>query len=785
MNGSNERTSNHIGENIPQIFGLEKVTGKAIYASDVTLPGMLYAAIKRSPMPHARIVGIDVSKASKLPGVVAIITANDVPRGLHGRGLLDTPILASGFVRYVGEPVAAVAADSYETALEAVELIEVELEELPAVFSVDESLKDNPPTVIHPKLNEYRRASSKLYRVKTLVSKPNVSAYQKIVLGDVEAAFRQADLIVEGKYSTSPVSHVQLEPTSIIAKMDNDGTLHVITSGQTPFRTRKELSDCLGIPEQKIRIIVPKNVGGGFGNRGAAVYEPLCAALAMHTNGRPVKLTLSRMEEFAASTSRHEAKIHIIDAVTNDARIIGRKITVVYNGGAYSVAGNVAVRNAVYAISSVYKIPNIFAEIYRVYTNRLQGGAFRGFGTTQVYWAIESHMDEIARKLKIDPIQLRKKNILKNGQKTCIGENLKDDTMDLCLEEFERKIRSKTLPQPPSSPSCRVGRGIAIAKHQCDVTYPNIAIVKINADSYVDLFVGSTDVGQGTFTGLAQIVADEFNISVNKVRIFASDTFVTPVATGSSGSRQLVQMGLAVAAACRDAKDKILKLAAKKLGISESSLYVSGAKIYSKNSNDVLITFDELLSPGPMGGDVFVEEGVIIGKGMFHSDVAELDPDTGQLSGDQAALDYTPVCASADVEVDIETGTLRVLDLLIVTDVGKAINPKLVEGQIHGGAWMGMSTTIWEFLFIENGRVLNPSLMDYLIASAAESPTVEAIALESGLGPGYAGSRSIGEIPILPIAPAIGNALADATGVRISDLPLTPEKVLNSLKYHK
>jgi CO/xanthine dehydrogenase Mo-binding subunit len=743
---------------------------------------MLHLALVRSTIPHGRILRIDDNQAEKMPGVVLVIKGQDVPKGLHGRGLLDTPIITTQHVRYIGDPVAAVIAESRETAIDAAEAVEIEYDSLPAVFDPEESMTERPSAIIHPDKPHYERSSSKLYKTNIPAQRPNVSAYQRIQHGDVENAFKRTSLIIEGVYTTAPLSHVQLEPTSVIAKAETDGSLTVITSGQTPFRTRKELSDSLGIPESNIRVISPKHVGGGFGNRGAAVYEPICAAAAMKTEGRPVKLVLSRWEELGTTTSRHSTKVWIRDALTKDGRIMARKLRVIYDGGAYSVAGNVAVRNALYAISSVYNIPNLSAEIFRVYTNKIQGGAFRGFGSTQVYWAIESQMDEIARHLNVDPLKLRSRNILRNGDRSCIGEVMNEDTMDFCLQRFSDWLRTKPKPVVRKEGSWVLGRGIAIAKHQCDTTFPNIALVRVSGDSTIDLLVGSTDVGQGTFTGLAQIVAEEFKIPIEKVRITPSDTFITPVAVGSSGSRQLVQMGQAVMAACQDAKKKILELASKALAVPEKRLSLENGNVYAKGSSGPSVRLNDLFSPGPMGGEFVKGEGLILGKGLFYSEIAEIDPATGQSSLEQVALDYTPICACVDVAVDRETGFIQVLNMWLALDIGKAINPALIEGQIQGGAWMGLSTTILEGLIMDNGQILNQTLMDYLVGTSIESSPIESLVLESGQGPGPMGARSLGELPILPIAPAIANAVRDATGARLKDLPLTPETVLKALK---
>jgi CO/xanthine dehydrogenase Mo-binding subunit len=770
---------NAVGQPLPQIFGLEKVTGRALFTIDLKLPGLLYAAVRHSEVPHARIKKIDVDKAVKLPGVEAVITGTDVPKGMHGRGLLDAPIMARDVIRYIGEPVAAVAATDYEKALEAVELIDVEYEALPAVFDPEESLSEKPSVIIHPQLYLYKRLTSMRYGVTLDPSRPNVSACQRIISGDVEAAFKEADVIVEGYYSTEPVSHVQLEPTSIIAKQEADGGITIITSGQTPFRTRRELSDCLCIPEQKIRVIAPRHIGGGFGNRGAPIYEPIVAALAMRTNGRPVKLTLTRMEEFSTTTVRHGAKIYIRDALSRDGKIKGRWMRVIYNGGAYSVAGTVAVKSAVHTISNMYNILNIRAEIYRVYTNQIQGGAFRGFGTSQVCWAIESQMDEDAEKLGIDPVEFRLINMLREGEKSCIGEVMVNDTTEACLKLLLDKLRENPLPIMDGS--WRVGRGVAIAKKQCDFTYPSVAIVKVSEDASVDLFIGTTDVGQGTLTGLAQIAAEEFGIELSKIRIVSSDTLLTPVSTGSSGSRQLVQMGLAVMQACRDAKSKILEIAAEKIGMPVSRLSLRNGVIYSIDGQE-LLSLRDLFIHGAMGGSMALGEGVIIGKGYFYHESIEVDPNTGSAIKPQIALDYTPVCVGADVGVNTETGEVKVLRLFIITDVGRAINPALVHGQLVGAAAMGVSITMLESVAVDHGRVINPTLMDYFVAGAQETPEIDVEILESGLGPGPYGARAVGEAPILPVSPAIANAVKNAVGVRIRELPITPEKVLRALR---
>jgi CO/xanthine dehydrogenase Mo-binding subunit len=764
---------------VSDLYGLEKVTG-ATYTYDFTLPNMLYIGLKRSPLPHAVIRHIDKSRAESLKGVAVVVTSEDVPKGLHGRGLLDTPIFARGKVRYIGEPVAAVAAGSIDLALAAVELIEVDYEPLPALFDVKEALSNKTRIVVHEDVSSYKRLRSKLYRVVHDPSKPNISALQKIRFGDVEEAFKKADLVISNTYTTAPAQHAQLEPTSIVGKQLPDGSIAIYTSGQTPFRARKEIADALEMPEQKIRVIVPKHVGGGFGNRGAAVYEPVVAALALKTKGRPVKLTLTRLEDLMYTTVRHQALIEVSDAVARDGCILGRAMTIVYNGGAYSVAGNVVVRNAIYSISSVYHIPNIKADIYRVYTNQVQGGAFRGFGSPQIYWAIESQIDEIARKLSMNPLDIRLKNILRDGDMSCIGEKIEGDTMDLCINKLKEIIAAN--PKPLSTKDGWItGRGVAIAKHQCDVTYPSMALIRLNEDLTVDLYIGATDVGQGTFTGLAQIVSEEFNIPISKVRIISSDTLLTPLSSGSSGSRQLVQLGNAVLSACDDLKKQIVEAAAKILKEPEDKISFSKGVLRVKDSGKE-IRLEELFTPGPMGGAYVAHLGLLLGRGFFYEDLAEIDPETGWASKPKVALDYTPIAALVDVAVDPETASIKVLCIRVVAEVGKAINPALVKEQLIGGAWMGFSTALFEEHIIKEGQILSGSFMDYLIPTTVDSPNIDATILESGIGPGPFGSRSVGELGVLPIAPAIGNAVRDAIGVRVTSLPITHEKLFRLLK---
>ena len=415
-----QKTLSIVGKPVVRVDGVEKITGHAVYTFDMELPRMLYGKIHRSRLAHAEIVSIKKDKALKVPGVRAILTGDDVSDGLRGRGLLDTPILAHGKVRYVGEPIAAVAAETLDAAEEAADLIEVEYKELPAVFDPEQALEPNPKVVVHPDIGKYKRLKAQIYKSVFDPVRPNITNYFKVRRGNVDEAFKQADLIIENRFESHMVQHAHIEPIATLARYENNGSYTLWTSGQNTYRTRKELSDALKVPEVNIRVIALRHVGGGFGNKGAGHIEPIVASLAKAT-GRPVKISLTREEVFTSTSVRHPAVAYIKDAVKNDGTILGRQIKLIYNGGAYSLAGNVAVGNSIHGMTSVYRLPNLKADIYRVYTNQVQGGAFRGFGAPQIYFAIESQMDIIARTLHMDPIEFRRRNLLHDGEKTAIG----------------------------------------------------------------------------------------------------------------------------------------------------------------------------------------------------------------------------------------------------------------------------------------------------------------------------------------------------------------------------
>ena len=682
-----------------------------------------------------------------------------------------------GKVRYVGDPIAAVAAETVEAAEEAVDLIEVEYRRLPAVFDPEEAMVANPSVVIHPDIANYKRLKAQIYKSIQDPARPNVANYYRVRNGDVDAAFREADLVVENRFTTHMVQHAHIEPIAVIARHETSGGFTLWTSGQNTFRTRRELSDALKVPETKIRVIALRHVGGGFGNKGAGHIEPIVASLAERT-GRPVKISLTREEVFATTSVRHPSVVYIKDGLRKDGTILAREMKVIYNGGAYSLAGNVVNKNAIHAISPVYRLPNLRCDIYRVYTNQVQGGAFRGFGAPQVYFAVESQMDIDAERLGMDRIEFRRKNLIGEGEKSAIGERLTDITIAQCIDRAVEAVAKH--PQPREDGKWRYGTGFAVTKEQCDVSFASTAYVKLLEDGGVELWTAATDPGEGIHTVLVQIVAEVMQISMERVRTVVSDTDLTPVGTGASGSRQTSQMGMAVKLACEDLKRKMVAAGSRRWGIREEALGFRDGRMTIAGESKTM-EYTELFSPGPMGGAYVPGEAVLLGQGFWMPKTGEIDPLTGQCSTEKAAAYYTPVTQVARVAINTETGVIKIVEYIGVIDVGKAINPLNVIGQNEGAIAMGLNGAMNEEMVIVNGRVLNPDLKDYKLQSIMEYFPITSIILENYNPDGPFGARGCGEAPISPVAAALANAVYDAVGVRIYDLPITPEKVLLAL----
>lgn len=769
---SDKQVDKTIGKYLPRGDSKKKARGETTYGSDMKLPGMLYGKILRSPYAHAKILRLDVTKAKKVPGVEAVVTGKDVSSYRYGNSIEDQPFLAVSKVRYVGEPVAAVAAIDERAAEEALELIEVEYSELPSVFDVEEAIKQDAP-LIHEKMADYKCV---------LLCKPirgtNICNHMKVLKGDVEKGFAEADFVFEDKFKTQMVQHVCMEPQVAIAMVDSLGDITLWSETQAPHDCRKMIAKTLNSPLTKVRVIVPE-LGGGFGAKLPLKLEPVAISLAMKARNRPVRIALTREEELACSVVRHGTVVNIKTGVKKDGTILARKVNVLWDTGAYADKGPTVCRNAGYASGGPYKIPNLRIDSYCVYTNKPVGGAMRGYGVPQGAWAYESHTDIIAHKLKMDPLKFRLKNVLQEGDLAYTGEQVRSIAVKQCLEKSAQEIGlAKKINS--GNPKKRRGKGIACMWKNTASPSSSSSFVQVNADGTAVVLSSPVEMGQGWETVAAQIVAEELKIPLEKIKVVKPDTSFTPYDESTSSSRATFTGGNAIRMAAIDARQKLFKLAAENLQVSPEALEMEEEKIFDFRNPQRKLTIPEILSKGHYGKLM-----TVLGKGTFYSNyVKPLDPKTGQSERPTAFWMYA--AQAAEVEVDVETGLVKVLKLVAAHDVGKAINRLTCEQQIEGAIPMGIGYALGEELvFDHKGRVLNSSLLDYKVSTAPDIPEMVPIIVEDAphwMGP-Y-GAKGLGEPALAPTAPAIANAIYNAIGVRVKELPITSEKVVRALKDH-
>lgn len=757
-----------VGKSIPRLDGLEKVTGQAVYGFDLKMPGMLYVKVLRSPLPHARILNLDVSRAEKLPGVKAVITAKSQPMYLYGTDIKDTYFLAVDKVRYVGEPVAAVAALSQDIAEEALGLIQVDYEELPGLFDGGQAMQPAAP-LIHEELAGYRHGPS--IRV---IPGSNVLNHFKLRHGDVEVGFKQADFILEHTFTSQKAQHCYMEPHAGIARVDPAGKITLWTTTQAPCRIRSEMAEAFNLPLNKVRLITTY-CGGGFGGKTSAKVEMIAAALAMKTAGRPVKMTFTREEEFIASTTRHPAQVTVKTGVKKDGTLTAREVKVVWDTGAYSEKGEGVSRNAGIVAAGAYVIPHVKIDSYCVYTNKCNAGPYRGFGDPQVTWAVEQHTDIIAEKLAHDPLELRLKNCYQEGSLSDTGETLYSVSLRETLEEAGRAIG---WGQPKSGRNR--GRGIACAHKMTNTRTSSAAVVMMNEDGTVEVLSSAVDEGQGSKTALAQIVAEELQLPVESISFATPDTDITPFDFGSVSSRITFHMGNALRLACKEAKERLFELAAERLEASPNDIELIEGRVRIKGSPEKGLTLEQLFLPSEHHT---IKRGYVLGRGSFTSDDEWWDVETAQSKKPTA---YWMYCAhGAEVFVDDETGEVDILNLAAAHDVGKAINPSNCQAQIQGCLGFGISGALMEDMVYEGGKIVNPSFMDYLIPTSTDLPPFTLIILELPHKDGPYGAKGLADAGVCSTAAAIANAIYDAVGIRITDSPITSEKVLKALRDKK
>ncbi len=747
-----------IGKNWTRVDAREKVTGRAQYTFDMGFPGMLYAKILRSPFPHARVLNIDTSKAKKLRGVMAVITHADCPPNKFGAFAADEYALAKDKVRYVGDGVAAVAAIDEDTAEEALELIDVEYEELPAMFDPEEAMQPGAP-IIHEGVEL------------------NIVAHNKVVAGDVEQGFKEADYVFEDRFKTSRQCHVCLETHGCIAIWDPSGKITYISSTQSTFFMRFALSGIFSVPHSKIRIIAPY-LGGGFGSKSEPVSGDVCAIVLSRLTGRPVKIFYTRDEEFIASRTRHPQITYMKTGVKKDMTITAKQVRAILDNGAYTSYGpGISLTQSMLG-GAVYRMPNYRYDGYVVYTNQPFGGAFRGFGSPQFTFAAESQMDMIAERLGWDPVEFRLKTVTRPGDRTVSGPVVTTCGTKECIEQAVEAINWKDKHGQPGNRGVGLAAGVHFVSGkfhpQVDADFCG-AEVRINEDGSVSLGVGSVEMGTGTTTVLSMMAAEALGVRLEDVEIINSDSDTIPADFGTYGSRVTTLGGNAVLEACRQAKEQLFAVAAEKLQTSPDNLEARDGRVYLKDNPDRGMTVAEAVQ-----ASVFRYVGQsIMGQAHYDAPCSLPDPETGV--GD-FCQSYTFGADTVEVEVDPETGRVRVLNYVGAKDAGNIIHPIGAEGQVEGGAAQGLGYGLTEDLVCDNGHPINPTMMDYKIFSAVEMPPVKSIFVETNDPRGPYGAKGLGEMGLTLSAPAVANAIYDAVGVRITELPITPEKILMALK---
>jgi carbon-monoxide dehydrogenase large subunit len=734
-------TTSAIGTSTPRTDGLGKVTGSAQYTADVPFPDALWVKVLRSPLPHARIVGIDTSRAKVLPGVHAVITGEDVPNTRYGRKLRDVPIIAQGVVRFVGETVVGIAADDEETAERALALVEVEYEELPAVFDPHEAMTD--AIVLHPDIQSYGGLP------KPLEKPTNVFATNEWGKGDVDEGFAAADVIVENTFTTSMMHQAFIEPNSFTVLVDEDDRVQVWASNKTPHPTRRQLAGVMEMETDQIRMN-PVTIGGDFGGKGQPRNIPLCYYLAK-VAGRPVKMVHEYAEELTAGNPRHPSHIVMKTGVQYDGTIVAHEATLTFNSGAYAGFIPSAHVPAGSSAGGTYHIPHARIIASHVYTNLVTRGYMRGPGRPQATFAMESQMDCIAEAIGMDPAELRRRNVVRDGEETAVGERFLEIK---ALETLEAAVRESDYGKPKPA---FVGRGLALA-HQDASGGETRANVALNPDGSVVLSTPIFEQGTGTYTILQQIVAEGLGLPVERVAVRVLDTDGFDFDSGMAAQRG-ARVGSRVAfEAAEAARRELRKVAADLLGWPEDQLTIAG--------DDVTNEATGASEPWPA-----------IVQRLGRPVVGE-----ASVNDDEEATITAFTAQVAEVSVDPETGHVRLLKLTTAHDTGRILNPQGHQGQINGAAIQGVGYGLMEELITEDGRVTTVSFADYKIPSMADIPPLQTVLLESESGMGPLAVKGIAENASTPAGAAIANAVADACGVRIFELPITAERVYRAIR---
>ncbi len=742
--GGAERRFRTVGQAVRRVDSDDKLSGRAQFTGDLQIAGMAYAKLVLSPLPHARIASIDASAARALPGVYAVVTAAELV-GMethYGSDKKDRPVVAIDKVRFQGEPVAAVAAVDLATAEAAAELVEVEYEDLPVVTDIAAALEPGAAPIHDSNLcHQY--------------------GYE---WGDVDAAFASCDRVFEDTFTFPMVYHYAMEPHACIASYEPD-RIRLWTSAQHPFLVRAEIARLFRRQLDQVQVVSPF-VGGGYGSKSYTKIEPVVTALSREA-GRPVRLALT-VEEAMRTVRRHAAQATIRTGVTNDGVIVARECIAYVDTGGYTDNGVRVTERIADRMPGPYKLAHARTKSYGVFTNSTPAGSYRSIGGPQAVWAGESQIDIIANALGLDPVEFRIKNLVPQGEEVRRGKRPLEGDLAPSLRRVAEEFGWADYKPAPTPPGVKRGVGFACSVTNSGASPTSTSLVRLHADGSATVYMGSAEMGQGSRSAMAQIAAEELRIPYDKVRVIGSDTDAVPFDRSTGSSRSTTLMGLAVHDAAVDVREQALRLAAEYFETFPDQLEAEDEQVTFRGET---VTFGALIRDmfGGSGGE-------LIGRGY----VTPKHPG-GKLRMDPVFWEVS--IGVAEIEVDTATGELRLLRYYSAADPGKAINPKQVEGQDEGAAMQAIGHTLFEEMVYEDGQLLNPNMIDYRAPTFTDLPGIfETVLIENGDGPGPYGAKGVGEGGIVAVAPAVANALFNATGARVKDLPLTPERVWRALR---
>jgi CO/xanthine dehydrogenase Mo-binding subunit len=773
----------YVGKSAPRAEGVEKLTGQAVYASDLAFPGMLHAQVKKSPHARAKIRSISTANAEALPGVRAVLTGAELQYRL-GLYVVDKDILAKGEVRHYGEAVAAVAADTLEIAKAAVDLIEVDYEPLEPILSHMDALKDGA-ALVHPDLGAYDYVKAAF----TPLPGTNIANLTKLRKGDVEKGFAEAEWIVEREYTNPSVQHVPMETHVAVVQWKLGDDVTIWTSAQSPFTVRALFCYAFKLPLNKVRVIVP-HVGGGFGGKAGIHIEPLVACLSRKAGGAPVKFQATREEEFSLLPCRSALTYRIKTGVKADGKICAQKMDMYWDAGAYADYAVNVTRASGYSAAGPYEIPNAWIDAYTIYTNKPYGTAYRGFGHVEFFWGLERHMELVARAIGMDSLEFRRINALKPGAVTLTGETITEHTGNVlkCIDAAAASIGygglSPAEREREKRTGRKIGKGIA-ALHKAPAMPPFTAtavIIKMNSDGSVNVNFALTEIGQGSVTAFQQIVAERLKFRLDQVKVTVEkDTDRDPYDWQTVASKGIILTGNACILAADDLLKHAYAVAGQILRAQDCDLDHDADRIFVRHRPSQGVAFSQI-AIGYAYPDGNAIGGPLVGVGRYVAQgLSNLDKATGQ---GNPALDWTYGAHGVVAEVDPATGEYTVLKIASVFDVGKAINPDLVRGQCIGGMVQGLGTAVCEgYIYDQAGHLLNPSFTDNKIPTSKDIPEeIDCAVVETPQLDGPYGARGVGEHPMISVAPALGNAIQAAVGAELVHMPIRAEDVWRSMR---